>query len=92
MPLSPTLSPQITTKSPYLTAQATLDLLSIQDDLDDFSISLPSSRGNERPGKRSPRPSTVGGLASKKIGKKKVKSREPVEGEWYVLQLALLTI
>jgi hypothetical protein len=82
MPLSPTLSPQIATTSPYLTAQATIDLLQLQDDLVDLDISLPSSRGNERPGKRSPRPSAVGGLAAKKLGKKKARSREAVEGEW----------
>lgn len=83
MPLSPTLSPQIKSTSPYLSAQVTIDQL--QDDLLDLDVAHPSSRGNERPGKRSPRPSAVGGLASKKLGKKKARSREPVEGEWCVV-------
>lgn len=80
MPLSPTLSPHITKTSPYLTAQETIDQL--QDDFLDLDISLPSSRGNERAGKRSPRLSAVGGGGGKKLGKKKVRSREIAEGEW----------
>ena len=84
MPLSPSISPQITTTSPYLTAQATIDQL--QDDFLDLDISLPSSRGNERAGKKSPRLSAVGGGGVKKGGKRKSRPREPVEGEWYVFR------